>query len=383
MKIQIINGSIFTPQGWINGGALLCEDGKIVDISNDNSPREDCEIVNAEGLIIGPGGIDMHIHGGGGHDFMECTEEAFRTVIATHMQHGTTTLFPTLASSSNTMIRQAAEICTRIMHEEHSPVAGLHLEGPYFNIRKCGGQWPEMIRQADPEEYIALLDAFPCIRRWDAAPELPGALDFGKECARRGVLVALGHTEADYDAVTKGFASGFTHATHFYNAMTGVHNIREFKHAGTIESVLITDGITVEVIADGIHVPPVLLHLVRKVKGTANIALVTDAMAPAGSDSDTTFDKNTIIEDGVAKLADRSALAGSIATMDRLVDTIINRCSMSWDDAFTMTASTPARIMHIDDRKGSIAIGKDANICIYTPSAQLKYVIQAGIIHRT
>ncbi len=378
MKLQIINGKILTKKGWMSDCSVFCEDGKISEISEGTTPREGFAVVDAKDFIVGPGGIDMHIHGADGHDFMECTEEAFRTVINAHLKHGTTSLFPTLASSSNTMIRNAAEICTRLMQEKDSPVLGLHLEGPYLNIKKCGGQWPEMIRLADPVEYIPLLDEFPCIKRWDASPELDGALEFGRECARRGILVGIAHTEADGEIVEKGFEAGFTHATHFYNAMTGVHNVREFKHEGTIEAIYINDGISVEIIADGIHVPPVLFRLVHKVKGPERIALISDAIASTASSSGEVFDKNTIIEDGVCKLADRSALAGSVATMDRLVDTMINKCHMSWEDTFAMTSTTTARLMKVDDRKGSIAVGKDADICFYTDQASLQCVIQAG-----
>lgn len=380
MKLQISGGRILTEKGWMPDGSVFCEDGTITEISEGAEPREGYTVVDAKNFIVGPGGIDMHLHGGNGRDFMECSEEAFRTVIDAHMRHGTTALFPTLASSSNEMIRKAADICTRLMQEKGSPVMGLHLEGPYLNMKKCGGQWPEMIRNANPEEYIPLLEDFPCIKRWDASPELPGALEFGRECRKRGVLVGMAHTEADYGIVEKAFEDGFTHVTHFYNAMTGVHNEREFKHEGTIESVYMIDGISVELIADGIHVPPVLLRLVHKVKGPERISLITDAIASTASTSDEVFDKNTIIEDGVCKLADRSALAGSIATMDRLVSTMINKCHMSWEDTFTMTSTTTAKLMHIDHRKGSITVGKDADICIYSPDATLKCVIQAGRI---
>ena len=384
MKLQIAGGTIHTQEETLANHSIYCSDGVITEISEGISPREGYEYVDAAGYIVGPGGIDMHIHGGGGRDFSEGTDECFRTIISTHMRHGTTSLFPTLPSASNKMIRDAAEITTRMMAEEGSPVLGLHLEGPYFNMKKCGGQWPEYIRLAEAEEYVPLLEQYPCIRRWDAAPELPGALAFAKECRKHNVVVGLGHTEADYDDVQKAREAGYTHATHFYNAMTGVHNVREFKHAGTIESVLLADEITVEVIADGIHVPPVIIQLIHKVKGAANIALVTDAMPTTDAPDSEVLDKNTIIEDGVCKLADRSALAGSIATMDKLIDTMINKCHFSWHDAFVMSSLTPARIMAVDNKKGSLAVGKDADIVLYDSGAKLNMVIQAGkVFHKT
>lgn len=378
MKLQIASGTIITPETTVTDSSVFIEDGKIIQITSGTDPVEGYEFIDASNMIVGPGGIDMHFHGGGGHDFMECTEEAFRIASHTHLLHGTTGQFPTLASSTTKMIEEAANICSRLMHEEGSPVLGLHLEGPYFNIKKCGGQMPGMIRLPKPEEYLTLLDKYPCIRRWDAAPELVGAQQFAQACKHRGVVAGIGHTDAVYDDIEKGCEAGFSHAVHFYNAMSGVHNVREFKVAGAIESILLLDQITVELIADGIHVPPVIMQLVEKVKGADSIALVTDAMAPAGADSTEVFDPNTIIEDGVCKLADRSALAGSIATMDRLISTMINKCHFSWNKVFRMSSTTPARIMGVADRKGSLTVGMDADICIYTQSAELRLVIQNG-----
>lgn len=192
---------------------------------------------------------------------------------------------------------------------------GLHLEGNYLNPAMKGGQPPEYISNPDPAEYEAMLDAAPCIKRWSAASELPGAHDFARVPFRGACWVALAHTTADYGEVKAACAAGFTHATHFYNAMTGVHREGEYKREGTVEGIYLTDEMTVEVIADGIHVPPALLRMAYKFKGAERVALVTDSMAAgAMPEGGKPFDPRVIVEDGVCKLADRSALAGSIAT---------------------------------------------------------------------
>ena len=198
---QIINGRILTPQGWLEGGSVIVEDGKIAEVSNNNFAIEGAEIIDAKGCDIVPGGIEMHVHGGGGRDFMEGEEEAFRVAIDAHMQYGTTSIFPTLSSSTVPMIEKACETCTKLMAEPNSPILGLHLEGPYFNPKQAGAQIPEWIKAPVKEEYEYLLEKWPCLKRWDEAPELEGSHEFIKCCCKHGVLPSIGHTRAKYEEV--------------------------------------------------------------------------------------------------------------------------------------------------------------------------------------
>lgn len=379
MLTQVINGRIFTPAGWVNNGSVLIEDTRIKSILNHSHVAESVDkVIDAKGAYVLPGGIDIHVHGGGGRDFMECTEDAFMTAVEAHRAHGTTAIFPTLSSSTVPMIRQAAETCQKLMADPMTGVMGLHLEGPYFNPKMAGGQLPENIKTAKPEEYVPIIEDFTSIKRWDAAPELPGSCEFATYLRSKGILASLAHTAAAYDDVAKGYEAGFTHATHFYNAMTGNHKEGVYKHEGTVESVYLFDGITVEMIADGIHVPPVMLRLIHKQKGVERTALITDALGCAASDSKTAFDPRVIIEDGVCKLADRSAIAGSIATMDRLIKTAVQKAGIPLEDVARMAAETPARIMGIYDRKGSLVPGKDADIMMFDDNLDLTGVVQMG-----
>lgn len=379
MLTQIINGKVFTPHGWIEDGSVLLEDTKIKSIHNHCKPIKGVDkVIDAQGAYVLPGGVDIHVHGGGGRDFMECTEEAFMTAVKAHRAHGTTSIFPTLSSSTVEMIREAAATCERLMSDPMSGVLGLHLEGPYFNPKMAGGQLPENIKTPKPEEYKPIVEDFTSIKRWDAAPELEGSVEFAEYLRSKGILVSLAHTAAAWADVKKGYDAGFTHATHFYNAMTGNHKEGEYKHEGTVESVYILDGMTVEMIADGIHVPPVMLRFVWKSKGVERTAMITDALACAASDSQTAFDPRVIIEDGVCKLADRSAIAGSIATMDRLIRTAVNMARIPLEDAVRMVSETPSRIMGVYDRKGSISAGKDADIMMFDADLNLTGVIQMG-----
>ena len=259
---QIYNGRILTPEGWLKGGSVITEGNKIVTIARNELPIVGAERIDAKGGDIVPGGIEQHCHGGGGRDFMEGTEEAFHVAVNAHMQHGTTSIFPTLSSSTMPMIYAAVETTEKLMQEKDTPVLGLHLEGHYLNMDMAGGQMPENIKDPDPEEYIPLLNLTNCVKRWSTAPELPGTDAFGKFCRDRGVLNAIAHTKANYPEVKAAYDIGFTHANHFFNAMRGFHKNREYKYEGTVESVLDIEGMTVEMIADGIHVPPIMLHMV-------------------------------------------------------------------------------------------------------------------------
>ena len=299
MLTQLINARILTPQGWMKDGSVLIRDNKILEVTNCDLAVIGAELIDVKGMYVVPGGVEIHVHGGGGRDFMECTEDAFRAAVHTHMKHGTTSIFPTLSSSTVPMIQQAAETCTKLMEEKNSPILGLHLEGHYLNMKMAGGQIPENIKNPDPNEYIPIVEQYHCIKRWDAAPELPGAMQFGKYIAAKGILPSVAHTQAEFEDIRTAYEAGYTHATHFYNAMPGFHKRREYKYEGTVESIYLLDDMTVEVVADGIHVPPTILRLVYKIKGVERTCLITDALACADSDSKEAFDPRVIIEDGV------------------------------------------------------------------------------------
>lgn len=382
MLKQIYNGKILTPSGWLEQGSVIVDGNRIVEVSNNDLPVVGAERVDARGCYVVPGGIEMHVHGGGGRDFMEGEEEAFRVAVNAHMYYGTTAIYPTLSSSTVPMIEKAVETCDKLMKEPDSPILGLHLEGPYFNMKQAGAQIPEWIKAPVASEYEPLLEKSACLKRWDEAPELEGSIDFIKCCRKHGVLPSIGHTRAKYDEVHAANVAGMTHATHFYNAMPVVYKNREFKETGTVESIFAEENMTVEMIADGIHVPPVMLRMIYQIKGVERTALVTDALACAASDDQTAFDPRVVLEDGVCKLADRSALAGSIATMDRLVRTCVQQAGIPMEDACRMISETPARIMGVYDRKGSLEKGKDADIIFFDDQQELKYVMQMGRVVR-
>jgi N-acetylglucosamine-6-phosphate deacetylase len=261
---------------------------------------------------------------------------------------------------------------------------GMHLEGPYFAMNQRGAQDPKWIRDPDPEEYGFIVSHFKSIRRWSAAPELKGAIEFGDYMKSQGILPSLAHTDAVYEEVIKAFRHGYTLATHLYSGMSGVTRRNAFRFAGVVESAFLIDEMDVEIIADGVHLPAPLLQLIYKIKGPDKIALITDAMRAAAMPPGESVIGNlqsgirVIVEDGVSKLPDRSSFAGSVATADRLLRTMIQMAGVSLADAVRMITETPARIMNILGQKGTLTVGKDADIVIFDENISIHTTMVNG-----
>ena len=387
MMIKIFNGNILTPYRMIKNGTVVITGRQIAQVSERDIETTDAVEIDAKGNYISPGFIDMHIHGGGGYDFMDGTEEAFLKIAETHVRYGTTSMVPTTLTSEKEDLLRTLDLYERA-HEKNrngSQFLGMHLEGPYFSPRQCGAQDPRYIRNPDPEEYEQILAYSSSIARWSAAPELPGAIAFGKRLVQTGVLAAVAHTDAIYEEVLKAYESGYTLATHLYSAMSGVTRKNAFRYAGTIESAFLLD-MDVEIIADGIHLPAPLLKLIYKIKGADKIALITDAMRAAAMPEGESIlgpvstGLKVIVEEGVAKLPDRTSFAGSVATADRLVRTMVEMADITLLESVRMMSLTPARIMKVESRKGSLVEGKDADIIIFDRNIQVQTTIVQGRI---
>jgi N-acetylglucosamine-6-phosphate deacetylase len=385
-RSKIINGRVITPGGIIDEGVVCIAGDTITEVGGNNPEMEDAVVIDAKGNYISPGFIDIHVHGGGGHDFMDGSETAFLKIAGTHARYGTTSMVPTTLTSEKEDLLQTLDLYERAnkKNDNGAQFIGMHLEGPYFSMNQRGAQDSRYIRDPDPDEYKAILAASDSIVRWSAAPELKGAIEFGKYIQSKGVLAALAHTDAIYEEVLEAFENGYSLATHLYSGMSGVTRRNAFRYAGVIESAFIIDGMDVEIIADGIHLPAPLLKLVYKIKGPGRIALITDAMRAAGmpeGESILGSLKNglkVIVEDGVAKLPDRSSFAGSVATADRLVSNMVRLAGVTLADAIRMITSTPARIMGISDRKGSLVKGMDADIVIFDENISIQSTMVKG-----
>lgn len=386
--IKIINGKIVTG-GECFAGIVVLKDGVIDYVgTEDVQVSEDAKIIDAQGCYVAPGFIDMHTHGAGGADFMDGTVEAYLTAARTHAIHGTTLLYPTTLTSTNEALYGSFDTYLKAeeMNTEGAKFGGMHLEGPYFSPVFAGAQDPRYLRNPRPEEYMEILDRCPKLARWSFAPELEGSEEFAAELKKRGIVASIGHTNALFSECDAAYKAGANLMTHFYSCMTTVTRRNAYRYAGTVEYGYIQDGMNVEIIADGIHVPQDLLHLLLKIKGVERIALVTDSMRGAGMPEGPSIlgglesGQEVIVEDGVAKLLDRSAFAGSVATADRLVRTMTQIAGCSMPDAVRMITENPARIMGISDRKGSLKAGMDADVVIFDENVNIKNTIIEGKI---
>ncbi|WP_266365766.1 N-acetylglucosamine-6-phosphate deacetylase [Tellurirhabdus rosea] len=387
MKLAILNGVLLTPFQRLRGGMIVIENGRILGIHDRHEELPEGTVrYDAGQAYVAPGFIDLHVHGGDGHDFMDATPEAFLKIAGLHARHGTTALVPTtLTAEKDDLFRTLdAYEKARTANTGGAQFLGMHLEGPYFALNQRGAQDPRYIRNPDPAEYEEILAYSPSIARWSAAPELDGAIPFGRRLREKGILAAIAHTDALYDDVRRAYEAGYSLVTHLYSCMTGVTRRNGFRHAGVIESAYLFDEMDVELIADGVHLPPPLLQLAYKIKGPEHAALITDAMRAAGLPPGPSILgslKNgtpVIVEDGVAKLPDRQAFAGSVATADRLLETVLTTTDIPLLDAVRMLTSTPARIMGVADRKGSLAPGMDADLVVFDRRCRMLLTVIGG-----
>ncbi len=370
--LYLHGGHVFLPDRVERNGAVLVRQGLIVHAGAPVEPPEGTARVDAEGGYILPGFIDLHVHGGGGHDFMDNTPQAMRAIARVHCAHGTTAMLPTTLASGWPALESMFDTYRGVAKEGtgSADFLGVHLEGPYFAPSKKGAQPERFLCHPDAETVERVLSAGgDVIRRWDAAPELPGMRDFARRVTAHGVVASVAHTDATAEEAEAAFSWGFAHITHFFCAMTERRRLGQRIVAGVMEAALLAEDITLEMIADGIHVPRESFMLAYKVKGAGRIALITDAIRAAGTDDTRSIlgsaeeGMPVLVEDGVAKLPDRSFFAGSVATMDRAL-----RVAMAYGvpeaDAVRMCAGTPARLAGVEKRKGSLAPGQDADIVL-------------------
>ena len=387
MKTVIKNGRVITPNETISGYVLV-EDGVIKEIGEGEYAAEADKVIDAEGCYVSPGFIDLHTHGAGGADFMDGTVEAFLVAAKMHAAHGATLVYPTTLTSSNEVLfdtfvtyEQAVE-----QNTEGAAFGGLHLEGPYFNPLQAGAQDPRYLRNPDPADYLEILSRSNNIARVSFSPELEGAPEFAAELSKRGIIASAGHTNATFEQCDEAYKSGSSLITHFFSCVSTIVRKNSYRTAGVLEYGYYQDGMAVEIIADGCHVPESLLKLIVRVKGFDNVVLVTDSMRGAGMPEGPSIlggladGQACIIEDGVAKLMDRSGFAGSVCTTDRLIRTMTTLAGVTVEQAVKMASYNPARVMGIADRKGSLEVGKDADIVIFNDNVDVAATIVGGLV---
>lgn len=381
--ITKISGANVITDGKILNVNVYYENNKITAVTHSDLPYD--TLIDATGKYLSSGFIDIHTHGAGGSDFLDNTPEAFLNAARLHAIHGATAIVPTVTSSTTESMIGSIKTFEALKGKEHDGaiLLGLHMEGPYFSMNQKGAQDPKYIRPFTPEEYENILSMTDSVLRWTGAPELDGAEEFGKYLTSKNILPCIGHSDADSSVTREAFSNGFTHVTHLYSCTSIVHRKNAYRYAGIVEAAYLLDDMTVEIIADGKHLPADLLKLIYKIKGKDHIALITDSMRGAGMPDGESIlgglkeGMKVIIEDGIAKLPDRTAFAGSVALCDRLIRTMINLAEIPLEDAVVMASRTPARILNIKN-KGDILPGFDADMIIFDKDINIETTIIGG-----
>ena len=378
MSICIKSDCIITPRGLFSG-YLSAEKGKISAIS-DKAP-ENAEVIDMTGKYVSPGFIDIHTHGGGGYSFTESSADDIIKGCEFHLAHGTTSIVPTVTTGAFDVMREAA-LNIKAVRDGGScraNVLGVHMEGPYLSPDQCGAQCPEHITAPREEEYTDLLyELGNALVRWTYAPERDEGGKFCEFMTQNGVLASAGHTNAKYEHMKTAIDAGCGLVTHLYSCTSTVTRDRGFRSLGVIESTFLRDELCAEIIADGKHLPPELVRMIVKIKGESRVIAVTDSLSIAGSPetSGVMSGVEYIVEDGVAKLCDRSACAGSVATMDMLLNVLVNECDFSIVRAVKLMSENPARILGLN--KGRLEVGLDADIVCFDHKLNVTDVFVGG-----
>ncbi len=381
----IKNGTVITPEDEIKDGVVIIKNDKIVAVGKRGEIDEpqDAEIVDAGGNYISPGFIDIHINGANGADVSKIDSDTFNTMGSFFPQHGTTAYVGTTITAAPADILKALQFARTYLKENRTGVAellGIHMEGPYISPEQSGAHPKQFLALPEPGHYMQFLEYSDVLVKMTIAPELKGAAQLVKELRKRNIVVSAGHTNGIYSEMKEAIDAGVNHATHFFCNMSHFRRDNLKRVAGVVETLLYDDRVSGALIGDGWHVGPQLMKLLVKIKGVDKVCFVTDAMPAVGLPDGIhkIGDVEAVVENGIARLKDNTAYAGSVTTMNICVRNGINQVGLSMVDAVRMSSLTPAKIIGVDNKKGSLEKGKDADITIFDNNINIKNTIAKG-----
>ncbi len=379
---KLIHPDIYPEEGW-----LFVRDEEIEDFGEGQPPAELSRVVSKKGSrvelkgnLLGPGWIDIHIHGARGYDVMDGSQEALAVIADFKLKQGITGFLATpLTAAPEKLIGVLQNISKFSRENPESNLLGVHLEGPFLNREKAGAQNPEHIMNFSREIFQRWLDILgKSLKIVTLAPERPGAEELLDILQKNRIVAAAGHTGADYNTMQQAFSRGLSHASHLFNGMLGLHH----RQPGTVGAFLDNSKVTVELIADGIHLHPAILRLVTRVKPREKVILVTDAMRAAGMPAGR-YELGGLeveIARGEARLIDSGQLAGSTITMKEAVKRIFQETELTLPEAWSLASLNPAERIGLGDRIGSLAAGKRADLIAVSPDWKVEAVWQRGVL---
>ena len=389
MKERILyrNAQLVLPQS-IEAGWLLVEDGKIAALgSGDYKDQFDGQVIDGKGNYLAPGFIDTHVHGGDNCDFMDADPEGFARIARYHSSNGVTTMLATTLAGDPVETEKVLQVFSETAGNIHCcNLLGVHLEGPYFSIKYKGAQDPKYIKKPDMEEVETLLSSG-VVKRWSAAPELEGILELATLLKEKGIVASVAHTDSDYATVKQAMEKGFSLMTHLYSGMSQAAIRNGRRTGGAVEAGLLLDDMYVELIADGYHLGDEVLQLILKCKGYEKILLTSDAMRGAGLPENSVTKLGSLkngqevrIYGGVAHTMDGTAFAGSVASGNRLLKTMRKATGIPLWQIVAMVTRNPAKVLGIENQKGSLAVGFDADLVLFDENIDIISVMNGGKI---
>lgn len=368
----LAGGRIVTPAGVIDDGWLQIGAGKIEAVGDGTPPAPaDHEM---GGAWVLPGFVDIHTHGGGDASYMTGDQDDAVVAADTHRRHGTTTTMASLVTGTPEHLELAVSQLAELA--EDGLITGIHLEGPFLSEARCGAHDPGLLRPPEPDVVDRLIKAGRgAVRMVTLAPELEHGIDAVRRVVDGGAIAAVGHTDASYEQTTQAIDAGATVATHLFNAMRPLHH----REPGPIAALLEDPRVRVELICDGVHLHPAVVRTAAAAAGADRVVLVTDAMDAAGAgDGDYHLGEMAVrVRDGIARLVDGGAIAGSTLTMDRAVKFVV-AAGVPVSDAAVMASTVPARLLGLEGRVGALAAGLDADLVTMDDEFDLTGVMVKG-----
>lgn len=380
MQTLITNARIMAPTMVYESGWLLVDGREIVSLGANPAPTiEGATIIDASGLTLLPGFVDVHVHGAVGHEAMDNNPDALRGMATFYAQHGVTSFLPTTWTESREKIMGTLELVAEMVgpQPEGATILGVHLEGPYIDAAKRGAQREDYVRRAMPDEALAFLDVG-VIRLLAMAPEYEENWWLIEECRKRGVTVSAAHSSATHDQMQHGIDLGITQSTHTYNAMTGLHH----REPGGLGAVMTRDEVACELIADNIHVHPTAMKILYKNKGPEGVILISDAIRAAGmpdGEYRVDDDRTVVVKEGIVLLPSGS-LAGSTLTMDRALRNFMAATGEPLDVLWPCATLNGARSAGVAGERGSLEKGKLADLVLVDDDINVQMTIAEGTV---
>lgn len=369
-RFALVNGRVVTPQTVERGKAIIIEGSTITGIVPVAGLDDEIDKIDVNGRLVTPGLIDIHTHGALGHTFNEPKYEAFDVITRENARRGVTSLLATPATAPLSNLVACLEFSREWMAGEHewTQVLGVHLEGPYFDLAQAGAQDPANVRNPDDGTAEQLLEHHDVIRMVSFAPELPGALALTSRLAALDIVPAAGHSSAKEEEVAAAIERGLKHIIHIWSAQSTTVREGPWRKPGLLEVSLTYDDLTVEMICDNKHLPPTLMKMAYKCIGPDRLCVISDATSGAGLAEGSRYRMGEMeyeVHDGVGMMFDRSCFAGSTTLLNEMLPVLIEHVGIPLTESVRMASLTPARVIGVADRKGSLETGKDADVAIF------------------